>query len=296
MSPRTVTWLGIGVNVALGILKVAVGIAVHAQALVADGLHSISDLLTDAAVLAGLRVSSRPADADHHYGHRRVTTLVTMVIGGVLLASAAWIVYRAIATYDEPHPLTQAGIAFWVAAASIAPKEVLYRLTRHVGVRVRDASLVANAWHHRTDAFTSVAAAAGLAGIAVGGPDWAFLDHITAVVLAAFLAVAAVRFISESVAELTDAAPRTSVVKCIEEAISGTKGVLGFHALRIRKLGGALALDVHILVDPNLSVVQGHDLATAVRDRILGCGCDVTEAVVHVEPHEGKKETGGTRG
>lgn len=287
MSPARVTWLGIGVNIGLGVLKVAVGLTVRAQTLVADGLHSISDLLTDAAVLAGLRISSKPADADHHYGHRRVTTLVTLIIGGVLLISAAWIVYRAIATYDEPHPISQAGIAFWVAAASVAPKEFLYRVTRGVGIRAGDASLVANAWHHRTDAFTSIAAAAGLAGVAVGGPDWGFLDHITAVVLAAFLAVAAVRFIGESVAELTDTAPRASVVECIEDAILGTPGVLGSHALRVRKLGGALGLDVHVLVDPNLSVVQGHDLATAVRDRVLGCGCDVIEAIVHVEPQGG---------
>jgi cation diffusion facilitator family transporter len=280
-----VTWLGIGVNVALGVLKISVGLAVRAQALVADGLHSISDLLTDAAVLAGLRISSKPADASHHYGHRRVTTLVTLIIGVVLLISASWIVYRAIATHGEPHPMTQAGIAFWVAITSVAPKELLYRVTRSVGVRVGDASLLANAWHHRTDAFTSIAAAAGLAGVAVGGSEWAFLDHITAVVLAAFLAVAAFRFIGESVAELTDRAPPASVVECVEDAISGTPGVLGFHALRVRKLGGALGLDVHVLVDPEFSVVQGHDLATAVRERVLGCGCDVIEAVVHVEPH-----------
>ena len=285
MSPTRVTWLGIGVNIALGILKVSVGVAVRAQTLVADGLQSISDLLTDVAVLAGLRISSKPADADHHYGHRRVTTVVTLAIGGVLVISAAWIVYRAIATYAHPHPLAQAGTAFWVAAASVAPKELLYRVTRGVGTRAGDASLVANAWHHRTDAFTSIAAAAGLAGVAVGGSDWAFLDHITAVVLAAFLGVAAVRFIRESVAELTDTAPQPHVVQCIEDAISGTPGVLGFHALRVRKLGGALGLDVHVLVDPELSVVQGHDLATAVRERVLSCGCDVMEAIVHVEPH-----------
>jgi cation diffusion facilitator family transporter len=147
--------------------------------------------------------------------------------------------------------------------------------------------VIANAWHHRTDALTSVAAAAGLAGVALGGPDWVFLDHITAVVLAAFLGVAALRFIGESVAELTDRAPEASVVRCIEEAISETSGVLGFHALRIRKLGGVLTLDVHVLVDPSLNVVQGHDLATAVRERVLACGCDVAEAVVHVEPREG---------
>lgn len=291
MSPAQVTWLGLTVNLVLGVLKVALGLAARAETLVADGLHSISDLLTDAAVLAGLRVSSRPADERHPYGHRRVTTVVTLAIGGALLISAAWIVYRAISTYGEPHLVSHAGIAFWVAALSVVPKEALYRVTRGVGIRVGDASLVANAWHHRTDAFTSIAAAAGLGGVALGGPRLAFLDHITAVVLAAFLAVAAIRFIAGSLAELMDTAPPARVVKCIEETISETPGVRGFHALRVRKLGGALGLDVHVLVDPTLSVVQGHDLATEVRARVLDCGCDVIEAVVHIEPYEDESAT-----
>jgi cation diffusion facilitator family transporter len=285
MSPARVTWVGITVNLALSAVKVSLGLILNTETLVADGLHSVSDLLTDAAVLAGLRISSRPADADHHFGHRRVTTLVTMIIGTVLVASAAGIVFRAISTYGEPHPVTHAAVAFWVAAASVAPKEFLYRATRSVGTRVGDASVIANAWHHRTDAFTSIAAAAGLAGVAIGGPHWAFLDHITAVVLAAFLAVAAVRFIGESVAELTDVAPPRPVVECIEDTIGKTQGVLGFHALRVRKLGGALGLDVTVLVAPDLSVVEGHDLASTVRDRVLACGCNVIEAVVHVEPY-----------
>lgn len=284
MDPVRVTWIGMLVNALLGAIKIAAGSVSGAQTLIVDGLHSISDLLTDAAVLGGLRVSAKPADAHHHYGHRRVTTLVTLFIGGTLLAGAVWIVYRAVTTYAEPHAPTRAGIAFWIAAASVVPKEVLYRVTRSVGLRVKDASVVANAWHHRTDAFTSIAAAAGLAGVALGGPDWAFLDHLTAAILAAFLGVAAVRFIGESAAELADRAPPAAVVECIETAISATPGVLGFHALRIRKLGGALGLDVHVLVDDRASVVEGHDIATAVRDRVLDCGCDVVEAVVHVEP------------
>jgi cation diffusion facilitator family transporter len=297
MGPVRITWIGVLVNAALGALKVAAGVLTGAQTLVADGLHSFSDLLTDAAVLAGLRVSSRPADESHHYGHRRVTTLVTLFIGGALLAAAVWIVYRAIATYSDSHPEPRAGIAFWIAAASILPKEILYRVTRLVGMRARDTSIIANAWHHRTDAFTSMAAAAGLAGVALGGPNLAFLDHLTAAILAAFLGVAALRFIGESLGELIDQAPGADVIGCIGEAISATPGVAGFHALRIRKLGGALSLDVHVLVEPELSVVEGHDVAEAAHDRILACGCNVIEAVVHVEPvgsDADQNEHGGT--
>jgi len=284
VEPVRVTWLGLVVNLALGVVKLAFGIVLHAQALVADGLHSVSDLATDVAVLAGLRVSSRPPDANHHYGHRRITTLVTISIGLVLLGSAAWIIYEAITTYGVTHPLGNPEVAFWVAVLSIAPKELLFRTTRRAGLRAADSSLIANAWHHRTDAFTSVAAAAGLAGVALGGERWAFLDHLTAAILAAFLAVTAIHLMAGSVAELVDAAPRAADVRRIGDVISGTPDVLRFHALRVRRLGGALSLDVHILVDPEISVVRGHDLATMVEKRLMASKLGVVEAVVHVEP------------
>ena len=286
MTPAGVTWVGISVNVLLSLAKIGVGLAVRSQTLLADGLHSVSDLVTDSAVLVGLRISARPADEDHHYGHGRVTTLVTVFVGAALLATAGWIVYNAIGTLRTPHDGTLGMVPFWVALVSIAPKELLYRLTLKVGREAGDSSIVANAWHHRTDAFTSMAAAAGLAGVAFGGPEWAFLDHLTAVVLSAFLSVTAVRIIRESVAELIDVAPGRAVSERIERAVAGTPGVLEFHTLRLRMMGGSIMLDVHVLVDPMLSVVEGHDIATEVQARLLECGCGVTEATVHVEPWE----------
>jgi cation diffusion facilitator family transporter len=266
------------------VVKIGVGLAARSQALLADGLHSVSDLVTDSAVLVGLRVSARPADEDHHYGHRRVTTLVAVFVGVALLATAVWIVYNAIATLKTPRDEILGMVPFWVALVSIAPKELLYRLTLKVGREAGDRSIVANAWHHRTDAFTSMAAAAGLAGVAFGGPEWAFLDQLTAVVLSAFLAVTAVGIIRESVAELVDVAPGREVSERIERTVAGTPGVLEFHRLRLRMMGGSIMLDVHVHVDPTLSVVEGHDIATEVRARLMECGCAVTEAIVHVEP------------
>ena len=286
LTPRSVTWTGIGVNVALSLAKVGVGLVLHSHALLADGLHSVSDLVTDSAVLVGLHISARPADDDHHYGHGRVTTLVTMLVGVGLLATAGWIVYNAIVTYGEPHGSALGMLPFWVALLSVAPKELLYRLTIRVGREAGDTSVMANAWHHRTDAFTSMAAAAGLAGVAFGGPEMAFLDHLTAVVLSAFLAVTAFRFISESVSELIDVAPDAAVMERIEHTLSETPGVVEYHRLRLRKMAGSVLLDVHVHVDPKLNVAEGHDIATEVHERLLNCGCDVVEAVVHVEPVE----------
>ena len=290
LSTSSVTWAGVGVNVVLGITKIVIGAVARSQTLLADGLHSVSDLVSDCAVLVGLRLSSRPADESHHYGHGRVTTLVTMVVGTALLATALWIVYNAIIGFREPRAISFGTIPFWVALVSIAPKELLYRVTLRVGRQARDMSVVANAWHHRTDVFTSMAAAAGLAGVTFGGPEWAFLDSLTAVVLSAFLAVVAVRFIRQSVSELVDAAPDGQISERIERAVAETPGVRVYHKLRLRMMGGSVILDVHVHVDPVLSVVEGHDIATEVRARVLDCGCDVAEAVVHIEPCEDEHE------
>lgn len=285
LSPRRITWIGLAANAALTAIKVAVGVFSRSQTILADGLHSASDLVTDAAVLAGLRVSERPADEDHHYGHQRVTTLVTMFVGASLLAAALWIAITAVMTLVEPHDVNRPMLLpLWAAVISIPVKEWLYRITQRVGLRTSNDSLIANAWHHRSDAASSVAAAVGLAGIVIGGPRWAFLDHVTAIVLSAFLVVTAVRFIAESAEELIDRAPAEATLEAIRGAVVATSGVRSYHALRARKLGGVVELDIHIQVDPNLSVRQGHDIASEVRSRIRACCGDVREAVVHIEP------------
>ncbi|MCK4602161.1 MAG: cation diffusion facilitator family transporter, partial [Phycisphaerae bacterium] len=182
----------------------------------------------------------------------------------------------------------RAGLPFWLAAASIPVKEVLFRLTRRAGRRVGNLSLMANAWHHRTDAFTSLAAAVGLAGVVLGGADWRFLDSLTAMVLAAFLLVAAVRIISSSASELIDRAPAGAVLDCIERTVAQTRGVKSYHAFRARQIGGKVAMDIHIQVDPALTVRQGHDIASAVKQKVMAASCQVVEVVVHVEPAGGQ--------
>ena len=286
MTPKRVTLLGLAINVGLAAVKVSVGLLTGARALLADGLHSVSDLASDAAVLLGLRFSGRPADEDHHYGHRRVATLVSMAVGVSLLVTAGWIIYDAIASYGQPHRIQVGLLPFLVAVGSMVPKELLYHVTRRVGLRAKDPSVVANAWHHRTDAFTSLAAAAGIAGATFGGQRWAFLDRFAAALLAAFLAVTAIKLVRDAVCELIDRAPRRELVRRVEGSVDSVPGVRASHRLRVRQMAGALMLDVHILVDPELSVAQGHDIATAVQEKVEECGCDILEAVVHVEPDD----------
>lgn len=283
-SPRRVTWVGLVINVVLSVGKVAAGLVFDSQAILADGVHSASDLVTDGAVLWGLRVSGRPADQDHHYGHRRAATLAAMFVGAMLLLAAGWIALQALGTLRDRHAHVKPLVPLLWAAASVALKEWLFRVARAVGRRVGDPSIEANAWHHRTDAFTSVAAAVGLGGVLVGGPQWAFLDHVTAVGLAVYLGVVAVGIVRGSAAELMDRAPDPRTMASIEGVVASTPGVRGHHAVRARHLGGRVSMDIHVQVDPDLTVRQGHDIATEVERRIRQASIGVVHVVVHVEP------------
>ncbi len=284
LSPRGVTWLALVADCVLAASKILVGLLLRSRALLADGLHAASDLVTDVVVLGGLKAADRPPDPSHPYGHRRIGTLVGMFIGGVLLAAAAWIVYDALTALHGTPGETRAALPFVMALASVPIKELLFRLTRSVGRRTRNITLHANAWHHRTDAFTSLAAAAGLAGVAFGGPKWQFLDPVTALVLASFLVVVAARIIASGASELIDRAPDRQVIESIKQAVAKTGGVVGFHAVRARQTGGRVDMDIHVQVDPGLTVEQGHAIASAVKQRILESPCDVVGVVVHIEP------------
>ena len=283
----SVTSVGMAANMVLACAKISAGLLFASQTILADGLHSASDLITDVAVLAGLRVSDRPADESHHYGHRRVATLVAMVVGVSLVVAALVIGYRAILTLRSDGGPVRSLWPLCLAAVSIPVKEVLFRITRHVGRRTSNLSLMANAWHHRSDAFTSVAAFVGLGAVAIGGAEWRFLDQITALVLSAFLIVAATRFIVASTSELIDRAPAADALARIEQAVANTDGVQSFHAFRARQVGGRIAMDVHVQVDGELTVHRGHAIASEVRSSITEADNNVIEVIVHVEPSQG---------
>jgi len=287
LTATGVTVLGLAVNAALGVAKVLAGILWHSQTIFADGLHSLSDLASDVAVLAGLRVSGRPADEDHRYGHRRAMTLATAVLALLLMGATAFIGYHALQDLlARVSPPIQASLPLAIAVVSIVSKEWLYRLTLRVGRRAGDTSVVANAWHHRGDAWSSVAAAAGLAAVAFGGQRWHFVDHVTALVLGVVLAVIAYRILGQAIAELMDRAPSRATIRRIEQAVLATDGVRGFHALRARRLGGMVEMDIHVQVDPLLTVRRGHDIARDVRSQVEAACPDVVSVIVHVEPAE----------
>lgn len=283
-AERRVTALSIVVNTALGLGKAGVGLVGHSTALIADGLHSLSDLASDLAVLWGIRAARRPADDDHHYGHQRYEALITLFVGFLLVVAALYVGIHSLVTIAERHAGPQNWSPFWVAVASIALKEALFWVTRAVGRRTGSQAIVANAWHHRSDSFSSIAAAVGIAGTLLGGPRWQFLDHITGLVLAAFLVYIGVRIARDAARELSDRSPDPEQQRRMAETIGSIPGVAGFHAFRARRTGGLVEVDIHVLVDPNISVRAGHAVATEVERRLRTGFADVSTVVVHVEP------------
>lgn len=284
LSPKAITGIGAIINVVLSAGKIVTGVLCGSQAILADGFHSASDLVTDLAVLWGLRISGRPADEDHHFGHLRAATLVALFVGAMLFVAAGWIVVGAIIGLRERRVTVEPEVPFLWAVASVALKEGLFRATLAVGKREMDPSLLANAWHHRTDAFTSVAAAIGLGAIMLLGEDWGFLDNLTAAILAIYLCYIAIGIVRNASAELMDRAPDPSTMTTIKKAVAETPGVKGFHAVRARQVGGRVSMDIHVLVDPNISVYEGHKIAEEVEQRIRGSTASVVHVVVHIEP------------
>ncbi len=282
---RRATWVGLTVNILLSALKMAGGVLGSSQAIVADGVHSLSDSSTDIAILIGVRFWSRPPDESHPYGHRRIETLVTAFIGLVLLAVAVGLIYNAIVTFQRPHPERPHWIALVAALISIASKETLYRWTVTVGKRIKSSAVLANAWHHRSDAFSSIPTAIAVA-IVLSYPSLGFLDHLAAVVVSFFILRVAWNVTSPALKELVDSGASRKDCERIRSIALATEGVQRVHAIRTRYVGPGLLVDLHVLVDPNITVGQGHNIGGQVKQRLLSEGPDVVDVIAHLEPND----------
>lgn len=277
------TWIGLFVNIGLSVLKFIVGWLGHSQAVIADAFHSLSDLLTDLAVLFGLRFWSAPPDDNHPYGHQRIETIVTTIIGLLLFAAGLGIGYNAIATVRDVHVQAPGHIAMMGALLSLAFKEVLYRWTVSVGRRIRSSAVVANAWHHRSDALSSVPALIAV-GVAVLYPKLAFIDHIGALIVSLFIVRVAWGIVFPALSDLTDRAASDKDRDRIRTIALGIEGVQSVHSLRSRRAGSGLYMDLHVLVDGMMTVKKGHDVSEGVKQAILDKSPDVLDVVVHLEP------------
>lgn len=282
---RRVTWIGLWVNLVLAAIKFAAGIFGKSQALVADAIHTLTDLTTDIAVLAGSHYWFRPPDQNHPYGHRRLETLVTVFIGVVLIAAGIGIGWRAVSTLHERHAAAPGWVAILAAFASIVCKESLYHWTASTGRRWKSPALAANAWHHRTDALSSLPVLIAVAG-ARAFPTWSFLDHVGALVVSIFILHASVKIMWPSLSELIDVGAPIETQKKIRDIALKNKGVLQVHDIRTRFISSSVQVDLHIVVEGSITVREGHSIADDVRDRITGEMPEVLDVVVHVDPPE----------
>jgi len=283
-----VTWEGLILNVGLTILKMTAGVFAHSGAIIADAFHSLSDLSTDLALLWGVKAAARPEDEDHQYGHGRIETIVSAGIGIFLFAVAGAIFYEGAAkilrVFQGQIPLRPGWFAFTAAAVSIVSKEWIYRRTIAVGRVTRNRALTANAWHHRTDAFSSIGVMIGIFGAIVLGERWRLLDPAAAVIVSVFIIRAAYAIIGESFNELMDGALTAAQEREILDLVNAVDGASHAHRLRTRRVGSRIAVELHVRVRPDLNIRQGHDIATQVetvlRDH-FGAGTFVS---VHIEP------------
>lgn len=280
-AARHVTWVSIGVNLVLTVLQIAVGLLAHAQSLVADGFHSLADLVADFMVLFANKHSGSPADDDHPYGHERIETLAALALGVVLIGTGGGILYTAIQRIQHLDTLPPvASIALWTAFATLAGKELLFRYMLRVGESLRSPMLIANAWHARADAASSLVVAAGIAGSLMG---WRFLDPIAAIVVGLMIVRMGWRFAWEALAELIDTGIPAAERDAIQATILATPGVVACHALRSRRMAHKVLIDARVQVAPRISVSEGHQIAETVHDRVLAAHIDVLDVMVHVD-------------
>ncbi|MGD8740117.1 MAG: cation diffusion facilitator family transporter [Desulfobacterales bacterium] len=282
---RKVTWVGLWLNLFLAAIKFIAGIYGRSQALIADAIHSLTDLTTDIAVIAGSHYWSRPPDENHPYGHRRLETLVTVFIGVVLIAAGIGIGWKAISALQEKHAAPPGWIAVFTALASIVCKESIYRWTAVIGRRAKSAALIANAWHHRTDALSSIPVLIAVAGARVF-PSWSFLDHLGAAVVSIFILHASIKIIWPGLDELIDVGAPTDTCKMIRDIALKNDGVLQVHDIRTRFISSSIQVDLHIVVDGLITVREGHDIADDVKARIIDRIPEVLDVIVHVDPPE----------
>lgn len=289
---RHVTWVGFIVNAILTIVKLVCGYLGHSDALVADGVHSSSDFATDFIVLIMVSIAYRNADGSHPYGHGKYETFAALLIGVILCGVGIGLGYDGIANIKKcmageilPRP---DGYTIIVAAGAIIAKEWLFRYTLHKGKQIDSESLKANAYHHRSDALSSVATLIGVTASYFLGSLWRVLDPVASVLISLLIIVSGIKIALSAIKELLEASLPEKDTETITKIVKSVEGVKDFHHLRTRRNGHTSVVDLHIKVDPNITVTEGHTIATVVEKSIAKALKGDAIVSVHVEPYKSK--------
>ena len=287
---RRITVVGAIVNILLTILKIIAGISGRSAAMIADGIHSLSDLLSDIVVLVFTHISSKGKDKKHSFGHGKFETLATLIVSVLLVAAGTRLMADGIRSIIEvtngkiiPAP---GSIALWAAIISIISKEILYHATIRTAKRANSPVVIANAWHHRSDALSSVGALAGIGGAMILGDKWTILDPIASCCISIAIIVVAIKMALPSLAELLETSLPEEIEKDIISIANSVQGVDDIHELQTRRNGISYIIDAHIVVNPHISITEAHYIATDVENAIREKYGNETQINIHIEPDQ----------
>lgn len=279
-----VTRLSLMVNVSMAVIKMTVGLWARSQALVADGLHSFADLASDIAALLGLSIAAKPSDEEHPYGHHKFASMASLFVAVLLLGFCGLLIWQSAHSLLE-HATEVPGLAaLWVALVAMVVKEGFYRYASREAKRLKLRVLMANAFDHRADALASLLAVVAILAAHWGGESWAFLDKAAGLALGGYLAAFGVKILWQSCADLLDTAPAREMLDDLREHILAVPGSVAYHNFRARRVGDLYEVDLHLQVDPQITVEAGHEIARQVKKAILEKHPEVVEVLVHLEP------------
>jgi len=277
--------LSLALNAALAAIKLATGIAGNSYALVADAIESLGDIFSSAIVWSGLRIASKPADDNHPYGHGKAEPLATLAVAILLLVAGVGIAFGAIREVRAPHQ-TPASYTLIVLLGVVAIKETMYRYESRIGKRVGSTAIHADAWHHRCDGFTSAAAAVGIAIALIGGKGYESADDWAALAACAVIVTNGVRFARTAIAELMDTTPDATLIDDIRSWALDVEGAQFVEKIFVRKMGPMLYVDLHLEVDPDITVRRAHEIGHAVKRTVIANQPRVADVLVHLEPND----------
>lgn len=283
LAAQKSTMISVAVNILLSCVQILLGIFSGSQGLIADGIHSFSDLVSDFVVLIANKKSRKPSDEDHPYGHGRYENGASLIIGAILFLVGSIMIWSASGKLWHPEAISEVHIvALWVALFALVTKELLFRYMLAVATRIQSSLLIANAWHARSDAASSVVVSVGIVGNLLGFP---WLDPVAAIVVGVLIARMGYTFAANALHDLMDRSVSTEMETAIKAIILAVPDVLGVHDLKTRKTGDLILVDVHIEVDGELSVSEGHDIARAVRQAVLE-NKNVLDVMIHTDPYQ----------
>jgi cation diffusion facilitator family transporter len=288
-TAKKVTLVGFVVNVVLTIFKIFAGIQGKSAAMLADGIHSLSDFFTDIVVLVGFKFTEKPEDDDHNYGHGKYETLATVIIGIALFlvgykifSSGVGNIYAVLfKSVSLPKPTS---IALIAAISSIFSKELLFRYTKAVGEKINSSAVIANGWHHRSDAFSSIGTLVGIGGAMLLGHRWTILDPVASVLVSFFIFKVAFEILMPAIKELTEVSLCDSELKFIEDTINNCEQILNYHHLRTRKIGNRVAIEVHLMFDKRMTLYEAHEHASEIEREIKSHFGALSIITTHLEP------------